>query len=490
MDVVDATKKYGADKIAFLGLFAVALLLARLIIASKSAIVLSGPIELKYGGLSVSIPTANGWQSEKQWKYYKNAFTLSSFFDSGSGSTSAMARCRYLLLPTTAAADTLFQEKASASGGVIANTGQIPIDRAGFSFAKSLQDTGPFLINWIHIENPKELFDIFFGIAKLPNGRQLDIEVYQEGDDVDFAEQVFRRVADSVKLKDNQALDAGCEIIGEIKNKGLAPPIGEAGPGSFLGSHFTQETQNGGNFYLMKDAKGRSVGFAMDVMIAAPFLQQDREPELYDFGPEDQNIQAASFDYIRGPYNREQATFFQGRNNLDEFTWRSETSGIVGRSGAEIILDKTGVMTVRRFGRTVEDNRYHISSAAIPTIFDALIFSQILDSDYEEIFVDIINADGTILPLHICRIEKDDSVIERFFSKEAARKEVTYVLRLELLDGRGFSDQVFLDNQRRILKRFMQLEAVYIFERTDAETIQREFPERADYILQKNKMLQ
>lgn len=480
MDVVDAIKRYGADKIAFLGLFAVALLLARFIVVSRSAIILSGPIELKYAGLSVSMPTENGWRSEKQWKYYESAFTLSSFFDAGSGRTTAMARCRYILLPTTASADALFEEKASAIGGVLANRGQIPIDISGSSFAESLQDTGPLLINWVYIENTKELFDIFFGIAKLPNGHRLDIEVYQEGDDADRAEQVFRRVTESVKLKDNQALDAGCETVAAIKSKGL---------GSFLGSPPAGETQDGGNFYLMKDARGRSIGFAMDVVISAPILQQNRESELYDVGEGAQSIQAASFYYIRDPYNREQATFFQGRNKLDEFTWRSETSDIVGKSGAEIILNRTGVMTIRKFGQTVEDKSYHISSAAIPNIFDTLTFSQILDSDYEEVLVEVIEADGTILPLRICRIKTDDSAVEWLFGEETTRKEVVHILKTELLDGRGFYDKVFFDGRRRILKQLLKRETEYVLERTDAETIRKEFPERADYILRKDKLL-
>jgi len=480
MSVVYGIKKYGVDKIAFLGLFVVALLLARLIITSRSAIVLSEPIELNYSGLSVSIPAGNGWQSEKQWKYYKNTFTLSSFFDSGSGNMTAMAHCRYLLAAKTATADMLFREKTSAIGGAIANTGQILIDIPGLDFSKSLQNADPLIINWVHIKKPNRLFDTFFGVTQLPNGRQLDIEVYQTGGDIDLAERVFKRVTESIKLQDNRALEAGCEIIAAIKSKGLD---------SFFSSRFAEETKSGGNFFLMKDVGGRSVGFAIDVLIAAPVLQQNRETELYDLDSDAQSIQASSFDYIRGPYNREQATFFQGQNNLDEFTWRSETSGIEGKSGAEIIFDKTAVMTVRKFGQTVEHNSYNISSAAIPNIFDALTFSQMLDSDYEEVIVDIIGADGVILPLLVSRTEKDASAVERFFSEGAAQEQVTYVLRLELLDGRGFFDQVYLDKQGRILKRLLQREEAYILERTNAETILREFPERSDYILRSNKML-
>jgi len=480
MNIVDAIKKYDADKIVFLGLFAVTLLLARFIVTWRSAIVLSVPIELKYGGLSASIPTENGWKSEKQWEYYKNAFALSSFFDAGSGNMTASVRCRYILLPTTASVKALFDEKTSAIGGMIAQTGQIPIEGMSSGFAKSPEGAGVFLIDWIYIKKPERFLDMFFGVAQLPNGRRLDIEVYQEGYDDDLAERVFRDVAESIRLKDNPVFDAGCKVIGEIKNKGLAPPAGEAGLGGFSPLLFAEEAQKGGNFFLMKDARGRSVGFTMDVTIAASGLQQDGDAK---------GVEAASFDYIRSPFNREQATVFEGQNNLDEFTWKSEAGGIGGRSGAEMVLDKTGVMAVRKFGRIVEEASYHISPAAIPTIFDALAFSQIIDSNYEEILVDIIDADGTILPLLICKVERDDSAVERLFGKEPAREEVVYILKAELLDGRGFYDKVFLDERGRILKRLLKREAEYVFERSDAETIQREFPERSDYILQRNEML-
>ena len=59
-------KKYWADKIAMSGLFIGAVLIARLIIVSRSAVVLSEPIKSNCAALSVSIPAGNGWQSEKQ----------------------------------------------------------------------------------------------------------------------------------------------------------------------------------------------------------------------------------------------------------------------------------------------------------------------------------------------------------------------------------------------------------------------------------------
>jgi hypothetical protein len=223
--------KYGADKIALLGLFVVALLTARFITTSRSAIVLSEPMELSYTGLSVSIPAGNGWQSERRWKYQKDSFILSSFFDSGAGNVIALARCRYLLAATKPPTNVLFEEKASVIGGVIVKTGQIRTGRGGSHFAEGLQNGVPLIIDWVHIKKPETLFDMFFGTAQLPDSRQLNIEVYQTMGDTNLARWVFERITESLKFIDNQLLEAGSEIIAEIKIKGIA---------SFLGTRFAE----------------------------------------------------------------------------------------------------------------------------------------------------------------------------------------------------------------------------------------------------------
>lgn len=466
MNETHETKKYVTDKIALLGLFIVTLLIARLIIASRSAIVLSEPIKLNYAGLSVSIPAGNGWRSEKQWRYQENAFTLSSFFDSGSGRVTGLTSYRYLLATTPATSDMLFKEKISAVGGAIADTGQTWTDK--------------LTINWVHIKKPKALFEMFFGTAKLPNNRQLDIEVYQAMGDADLAGRLFKRITESLKFEDNQLLEAGSKIIAEVKSKGLD---------SLLDSRFAKEPQNADSqsresFFLIKDTAGRIIGFTMDVFVAAAVLQSP------DFGQDAQpDIQAASFYYIRGRYDRQQITFFQGRNNLDEFTWRSETSRINSRSGAEIVLDKAGTMTVSKFGPKAEDKNYRLSSAAIPDIFTDLTFSQMLDSSYKKILVDIIDAGGTIIPAVISRIEDFGELSRTGQEPSLAEEEAAYVLKVELLDGRGFSQYVYLDGQRQVSKRLLQQEGIYILERTSAENVLRQFPERADFSLRK-KMLE
>jgi hypothetical protein len=451
------TRSRWVDKIAFLGLFIAVLLIARFIVIRRSAIVLSEPIELNCAGLSVCIPTGAGWRSEKQWKYQQNTFTLDSFFNPGSVTT--IVSCRYHLAATKATPDALFEEKASTVGGAeIAKTGQTEIGRSGL---KDSQSRSILTLDWAHIKGSKTLFDTFFGVAHLPNNRRLDIEVYQAAGDTDLAEGIFKSVTESLKFTDNQLLEAGSKIVAEIKGKGLD---------SFLASVGNKQAWDRESFFLIKDARERTIGFTMEVL---------GSPEPERFG-------AGSFYYIRGRHEQEQITFFQSGNNLTEFVWKSETSGPSGRSGVEIVLDKNEIMTVKEFDLQAKEKDYQISPAAIPDVLGKCIFSQMLDSDQKEIFVDIIEADGKITPALISRIEVSPSFApqNRSSGADVAQEEAAYLFRMEFLDGRGFSEQVYLDGQRRILRRLLQQESTYTLERTNAENILREFPEQGSYILQ------
>ncbi len=428
-------RRKGGDKIALLGLFILALLIARLIVASKSALVLSEPIKLTHAGLSVSMPAGNGWKSEKQWKYHENAFSLSSNFAAGSNNPTARAYCRYLLAAETSSTQIKFEQKASEFNGEIVKTDQT--------------NTEVLTFDWALIEKPKTSLSLIFGTAKLPNNRQLDIEVHQIMNDSEMAEQAFTRIVKSLNFKDNQLLEAGTQIIAKIKSRGID---------TFL------ENQNQKAFFLLKDSKLRTIGFTMDVIVDSGRTEQP-------------NIQAAGFLYIRERYALEQITTFQGRHNLEEFVWKSEISDKTGSNGTEITLDPDGLMTVSKSGS--RPKIYNLSPTAIPEIFIEQLLGQILDSEKDEIIVDIIETDGKITPMLVTEIEA---------KKDTTAGEATYLLKLESLDGRGYSEQVFLNDQKQIFKKLLQQTDTFILESTTSEDIIRKFPERADYILQINKI--
>jgi hypothetical protein len=433
-------RRPGGDKIALLGIFVVALLTARLVVGLKSALVLSEPIELTHTGLSLSMPAGNGWQSETQWKYQENAFTLSSEFALGSGRPTARAHCRYLLAARRTTPQKWFAEKASQIDGAIVTTGQTRTDT--------------LTIDWAHIQKTEVLLSAFLGTAELPGNRQLDIEVREITGDTNLAELIFKHIADSVDFEDNRLIGAGAEVIAQIKSKGLD---------SFLSNRNKQ------TFFLIRDSRKRSIGYMMDVIV--------------DSGAEDEfNIEAAGLFFMRGRNTYEQVGSYQGDNSFDVFVWKSETHGPTRRSRTEVILDEAGLMTVRKFDARPPESSNHLGPTAIPDIFLDQVLGQMLESSKEEIVVDMIGADGTITPAFISRIETEDDI--------TAGDKAAYVLKLELLDGRGFSEHIYLDGQKRIYRRLVRQQDVYILESATMEDIVREFPERAEDTLRRNRMLE
>ncbi|MBW7989499.1 MAG: hypothetical protein FVQ84_05715 [Planctomycetes bacterium] len=188
-------RKIGGDKIALLGLFVVSLLIARIIVVSKSAILLSEPITLTDTGLSVSMPDGNGWKSEKKWRYYENGYSLRSIFALGSKNPSAETHCRYVKATETTDLQSLFERKAFDVKGEIVKVDQIYKDTLTF--------------DWALIENPKISLIFIFGTAKLSHNRRLNIEVQQIMNDPEMAELVFKQIVTNLNFEENQLLVSG-----------------------------------------------------------------------------------------------------------------------------------------------------------------------------------------------------------------------------------------------------------------------------------------
>ena len=429
------TKKIASDKIALLGIFVAALLIARFFVALKSVIVLSEPIILPRTGLLVSMPTGKGWRSDTQWKYQDNGFALSSEFALDPGKPTAWAYCQYLFAAQKAIPQVWFEQKASEVRGAIVKTDQ------------TQKDT--FTIDWAHIKNPEMLLNTFFGTINLPDNRRFNIEVHQIMGDGGLAERVFEGIIKSLKFKDNQLLKAGTEIIAAIKSKGLD---------SFV------DKQNQQILFLIKDSRKSTIGFTVDM--------------LSDSGSDSRlNIKVAGLFYVRGRYTFEQETSFQSSNNLDEFAYKSQTDSRTGRDGTEIILDKAGLITIRKSGATSEEANYQLSPTAIPDVFLEQLLGQMLEGDKKEIIVDIIASNGKIIPVFISGLEGQRDI--------TADVKAAYVLKMELLDGRGFYEQLYLSDQKQIYKRLVQQKELYVFESTGIEDLLIEFPELAEQILQK-----
>ena len=444
MDETHGIKKHEYDKIALLGLFALSLLVAYLIVAFRSRLLFSDPIPLSKMGLSVSMPSGHGWQSEEQWNYQDNMFSLSSIFPRGSGRPTAWASCRYLLSAETATPQMRFEQRASAIDAVVVQTNRT--------------QTGSLTIDWARIEIPELNFSMFFGTSRLPENRQLDIEVGRIGVEAELTERIFKRIIESLKFEDNRLLKAGAEIIAEIKSKGI---------GSFLNN------QNQQAYFLIKDDQKNNIGFTMDLLIESG---TDGSPT-----GNQPDIRAAGQFYIGGQKPVEHATSFQCSNNLDEFVYKSKTYSRKGRSGVEIVLDTADVITVRTFQTPPGENSYQLGPAMIPDVFLDQLLMQMLDSEKNQIIIDIIEDTGNIIPAFLAKIEEAEDM--------TSDEDAAYIFELKFLDGRGFSQRIYLNDQKQIYKRLARQNDLYTLEITSAENIAREFPEHADRILRNDLSL-
>lgn len=431
-------KKLEPDKIALLGMFALALFIANIIVSVKSAIIFSEPIELAHTGLSIPVPLGNGWQSDKKWDYEKNTFILSSYFTLDTDRPTVGAYYVYMLNAEKIGPQAFFEQKTTEIGGRILRTGQKQI--------KGLS------IDWAQIEQPEFSFNSFLATAELPYNRRLSIEVRQIIGDIDMAEKVFNKILDSINFEDNRLFETGSAIVEAIRNKGLDNLMDE---------------KNKQSYYMIKDSNRRNIGFMIDVLIDS---QQNT-----DF-----NIKAAG--HLYGENLREQAMLFQCTNNLEKFYWESETNDSSGRNLTSIALEKNGVMTVRQTV-TQTESKYNLSSIAIPDIFITQLLNQIIESNTKQVIVDVIDADGKITPTIVSLLEEKDDI--------TAGNQAAYTLKMESLDGRNFSKLVYLNNNRQIEKVISQQnKKEYIFEPTTRARIILEFPERAEFISQRNSMLE
>jgi hypothetical protein len=244
---------------------------------------------------------------------------------------------------------------------------------------------------------------------------------------------------------------AGREIVAEIKRKGIS---------SFL------DKQGWQSYFLIKNAAGHLAGFTMDAFIDTP-----PEAEL--------NIQSAAVVYTRGRYAREQLMFFQSDNSFDEFSWKSEIAGPRGRSHTEIHLRENGVLTVTKLNGNKTEATYKPGSAFIPDFLLDLVLSQMLETDHRKIIVDTINAGGELVEVVISRKTAENSA--------TPKTDAQHHLNISFLGDQQFSQDVYLDNRRRII--LMKQKDIY-FEPTNRENILKYIPECADYIFDKNKTLE
>lgn len=436
---LEKAKKLGADKIVLLSLFALSLLIARVIVATKTSIVLSKPVELRHSGLSIRLPDKNGWQCAKDWEYKRNAFVLSSFFNPGGAQVSANVRCTYLLAADRSSPRDWLEEEILRFE--VENTQTGASQTEGLTF------------DWAYLAEKDSLANMLIATARLPEGRWLDIEIVETVGESELISQVFEKIIANLRFEQNELLQTGGRVIEQIKDKGLTEIIPNQGVQLF---------------FVVKDAAEKNIGFAMDHV--------DR---TLTYGAD--NIEGTGFLYTRTPRAREEASMFQCDDKLSQLSWQSQTRIGNMRSSRELNISSTGLLTVMGQSRGGE-RQYLLNPAAVPYAVIEAVFNQMIIDNLQEIMVDIIYHDGQVKPVVISFAELEPSSPDS--SSDAA-----YIVKLQHLNEDQIGEEFHLDNQMNAVKRIIRQNGIYILQGSTLEDVIRMFPERADDVLQRSRML-
>ena len=177
-------KKYSAAELALLGIFALGLLLASVVVSYRNKIRLSGPIEFEGSGLSVSLPAGGGWQGSQEW-----------VVDRQRGISALTGR----LLVSTEMGAIVQWRFMGASGGLMPEDRlsiRVGTDEVEIVDAGQIQTDGA-VMDWVQGRLIGGLEDIFLGVARLGQGWIVELEVVTPGD-AELAESIFRAVAASL----------------------------------------------------------------------------------------------------------------------------------------------------------------------------------------------------------------------------------------------------------------------------------------------------
>jgi hypothetical protein len=429
----NANKNRGLDKLALLSILVISIAIAALIVMLKTRTTLTSPITLKHVNLSASVPTNNGWQSKKQWVFIDDGFTLRSVYRMTSQKTSALAQCRYRIPKIRKPVELQMKQKAFSLKDKITQQGQIVSNSLNF--------------DWTMIGN-----HTFYAVSNLPNNRLIEVEVQQIANETEWARNIFFDIIDSVKY-DNTSIEAANQLVSDLK---------KIGPAKFI------KEKKEKNFFLISNQKKIPIGFTMET-----YLKSDQVTPL--------DLRAATFFYVRNNnLSNEQVTFFQGNDTIDRFYWKSETNSIRGKKSIEIVVNELSLMTVTKFSHEAATENFQLSPAAMPDIFMNQLLEFFIASKYNEVTVDIIEAEGVITPALLTKLKP-------------ASSDTDFLVKIIFLDGSGFFEDVYFNQQKQITKRLIQQNSIFVIERTTEQKIAELFPERVEYfnegqILEENKI--
>jgi len=423
-------RRLGLDKAAFFGLLLLGMLLAKLLISSRTDFKLSEPVGLKGTGLTVSVPAGNSWkQLSAGFKYEDNEFRLASLMQINSDSAVSL-QWRYFLQPSKKDASQQFEAMAALVQGKIES-------------AKS-EKFGDFTFDYAQIISEKAV--ILCGTTVLPDGRILTLEVAHKGLGGDLADKVFKALLASVKYLPDSPLANGTEFM---KN--------------FKASYPTLWPRQGHqNYYRIKDTRGNTIGFSTDTISYSADSNDDSA------------VTFAGISFISSSYNTyAEQTVLYSDISLSRFDWTIKQGNLLTnrQQPTHIQLDDANLLTVQKNDAI---DKFYFTDSMVPDVFLDRVVAEFLKSKFDTVMLEIILSDGKITPVIISRIKTSETSV--LPAQSAAQ--------VEFFGAYTVHQKMYFDGQNGLLSAEIQGSFSYRLERTTRADILADYPQWLDKIQQ------
>ncbi len=404
MEIQDL-KRYSAAEVVLLGVFALGLLLALVLVKVRGNIALAEPVALPFGGVSAPLPQGPEWKTVGGWMYESdNSFVLLGIMNY-QGRPAMTARWRYALCDEPVEVEALLRQRADSAAARLTLLGQ-----TGGSLAMS----------YGRIDSPGTRESYLMGVAVLEQARRLELYIAFGSQDEAFAQTVFEALANGVRLSPCPQQAAGAEQVEQFYRTRLQ---------SLADADAPRQT-----VLLLKDAAERPLGYA------------SQRAFVHNSGDGDGHLRLTTLRVEAAGLRSESDLWLSFTDTA--FSWKAVRQ--LADSGAprtnELRGNTAGRIAVQRSG---EGNRMLCRTPML--MYEPLTTAFVAGlpaDDAGPIVIDLLTETGMVVPVRISPIAAQDAHVK---SEQAVR-----FVRLDYLHTDGAFEEMVFDADGALLGRFEQ----------------------------------
>lgn len=384
----ETVKKYSLCEMALLGVFALGLGLAGLVVKNRSQIRLGGPIALPASGLTVCLPTGSQWQGLGEWQYEQgNCFVLP-------------AKLLYKGMPTVQIQwkYALAEEPVEPQQYLEKAVGQV----RGTVQEMAILDGTP-KITYIHVIDEQGATEIMLGVALLDYQRMLTLHV-QTVQNTAACQPIFQALAASVQYEKPVELTEGIRLL------------------NVFGEDAKNRFDNAVACHLVKNGQGS---------VQAGSIQ--RQKKL----PDTMVIDWTLFEKRAAVPHKEY--HFESPLSLSSFTLESAFVMQNGPAAVRLELSSDRQLQIRQ---GTKQSIVFPGPAAVSDMLLALLIDFYRQQSAPKICLDMIASDGSIRPVIISMLPVEKAA--------AKAEEMASVIRVQSVGGFSFEEYYYDRDQKPI----------------------------------------